>query len=156
MTLADLQNVISKPAWSKDVVVWAGNAGPLASALEGIACLELDLLDLMHENGSSEKRADDLAAGLDEWLRTARQQQLGRVVLVVRNAALLARYRVGLRSFYDWFGGARTMVVLHVERVSPIVIPESTTESIRYDADRIVDYLRPLLAGPDRVFAEVS
>jgi hypothetical protein len=58
-------------------------------------------------------------------------------VLVVKSIGLLARYRIGLREFYDWFAGSHTVVALVLEGLA-----EQTNwpEEVRCDAKRLSDY----------------
>ena len=38
-------------------------------------------------------------------------------MLIVKSIGLLARYRVGLKEFYDWFVGSYTILVLLLDEV---------------------------------------
>ena len=60
-----------------------------------------------------------------------------RTVLVVKSIGLLARYRVGLNDFYDWFIGSHTVVILLLE------VAEDKTEwpdEVRLDANQLFGY----------------
>jgi hypothetical protein len=160
MNLKGFQALLDRPSWSKDVVVWVGSGEVLGSALEKARQVELDLLDLFPEDealpASRDDRADLLRGQLDAKLQQVRPTDAERIVLRVRNAALLARYGVGLRSFYDWFGGARTLAVLEINRTRPVQLPSAVTANITFDTDALVEYFRPLLAKPDNLCVEVE
>jgi hypothetical protein len=111
-----LASIIQKKSWSKDVCVYLGTDGGLAKELGTAPVDTLDLVDLLPP-GEELPTDDDgrlrfLESRLDSLLERRKRSLSGRCVLVIRNAALLARYRTGLRSLYDWFGDDTTMVVL--------------------------------------------
>jgi hypothetical protein len=158
MSLQDFKAILELPSWSKDVVVWAGSRNTLDQMLEGMNKLEIDLLDLFPDNEvlpvGQEDRAELLDRKLDKHLQTLKPKGTARVVLRVRNAALLARYGVGLQRFYDWFAGSRSLTVLEVGQLRPIALPSHCAGIIEFDSNRLVAYFKPLLSRPDRLFVE--
>jgi hypothetical protein len=160
MNLKGFKALLERPSWSKDVVVWVGSGETVGAVLENRSHLDLDLLDLFPEDealpASREDRADLLRRQLDQQLRELRPTGSDRVVLRVRNAPLLARYGVGLQSFYDWFGGSQTLAVLEINRTKPVRLPCNSAEKVNFDPDWLVEYFRPLLAKPDNMCAEVE
>jgi hypothetical protein len=160
MSLQTLQNLVQRPDWSKNVLVWIGDRAALAPALQGTTQVELDLLDLLPDDDSlppaRDERTELLQQRLEERLRQLRPEGSERVALRVRNAALLARYGVGLRSFYNWFGSSRTMTVLEIDRLKLINLPDTVAGAIHFDPDQLVNYFRPLLPRPDHLCTEAS
>jgi hypothetical protein len=160
MSLQTLQNLVQRPDWSKNVLVWIGDRAALASALVGTTQVDLDLLDLLPDDDdlppARDDRTETLRQRLEERLRQLRTDGKDRVALRVRNAALLARYGVGLRSFYDWFGGSQTMTVLEIDRVKPINLPGTVAGAIHLDPDELANYFRRLLHRPDHLCIEAS
>jgi hypothetical protein len=159
MNSKGFQSLLERPTWSKDVVVWVGSRDALSSALENKSHLEIDLLDLFPEDEalptSREVRAELLREKLDRKLQEIKLSASERLVLRVANAALLARYGVGLQSFYDWFGGSQTLAVLEINRIKTMQLPADTADAVSFDPDWLVEYFRPLLAKPDNLCAEV-
>ena len=160
MNAKGFQALLERPAWSKDVVVWVGSRDALSGALEKKSHLEIDLLDLFPEDESlptsREERAELLREKLDTKLQELKPSGSERVILRVANAPLLARYGVGVQSFYDWFGGSQTLAILEVNRMKSLELPADTAEGVSFDADWLVEYFRPLLAKPDNLCAEVQ
>jgi hypothetical protein len=160
MNLAALQNLVQRPDWGKNVVVWIGDHAALDPVLQGTAQVHVDLLDLLPKDdalpSARDDRADLLQQALKQRLRELRPAGNDRVVLRVRNGALLARYGVGLRPFYDWFAGSQTMTVLEIDRIKPTGLPDTVAETLRVDADRLANYFRDLLHRPDNLCTEAS
>jgi hypothetical protein len=160
MNLIEFRSLLDRPSWSKDVAVWIGNGAALSELLQNMNKQDLDLLELFPDDEAlpvtRDDRAELLGHRLDQTLQAIRPAGPERMVLRVRNVALLARYGVGLQSFFDWFGGSKTFVVLEINRVKAVALPESIMGSIGFDADWLVEYFRPLLAKPDNVCVEVE
>src|SRR3954468_8656812 len=119
MNREQLKDLVRQPLWSKQVVVWMGERGPLEQLLAGTQQRDLDLLDLIPDDDSwpsaKDEQGDWLRDRLDRERRALKNGIAGRTVLRVRNAALLARLGTGLRPFYDWFAGSDTMTILEVD-----------------------------------------
>jgi hypothetical protein len=160
MSLRTVQNLVQRPDWGKNVVVWIGDRAALDPVLQGTAQVQLDLLDLLPQDdglpAARDDRANLLQQGLKQRLRELRPVGNDRVVLRVRNTALLARYGVGLRPFYDWFAGSHTMTVLEIDRVKAVGLPDTVAEALRFDADGLANYFRNLLHRPDNLCTEAS
>lgn len=157
MTL-DLPALIRRPTWSKDVCVWIGTEATLGKALEGEKHELLDLLDLLRpdEDMPTDEagRAGVMESRLDSHLQTLKESLAGRLVLVVDNAALLARYRVGLKPFYDWFGSDRRMTILTLASETQFRIPLHLQRDVKCDCTATVEYLTSCLVNPRLVFRE--
>jgi hypothetical protein len=141
-TAADLTKLVQQKTWDKEVVLWVGAEGGLRAALGGAPTLDLDLLDLFDPDNLP-MDDDETRTVLQRQLRK-RLQNLGtgpgnRAVLVVRSVGLLARYRAGVRDFYEWFCNDFGMVVLALGGVpgEPVGSPEVVCVP-----DRLVDYFR--------------
>jgi hypothetical protein len=160
MNLAALQNLMQRPDWGKNVIVWIGDRAALDLVLQGVAQVQLDLLNLLPEDealpAAQDDRAEWLQQELKKYLREHRPDGSDRIVLRVRNAALLTRYRVGLRPFYDWFAGSQTMTVLEIDRIKPVGLPDTVADTLRFDADGLANYFRDLLHRPENLCTEAS
>ena len=131
---------LGQRTWDKELVLWVGSEAKLLPVLTGVHVDRLDLLDLF--DGPPEQVDDDeirqhLSRSLRKWLRSLPRISGKRTVLVVRSAALLARYHVGVREFYDWFCDDFSMVILLVEGVCA---GAEWPEEVQCDSKRILDY----------------
>jgi hypothetical protein len=158
MTPQQFQERLRQPAWSKDVIVWLGSRETLDGLLHGLPQVTLDLLDLLPDDdalpAADAERKELLEARVDARVRDLRPADDQRAVLRVRSAPLLARYRAGLRPFFDWFAGARTMTVLEIDRPRPVALPDTVAGSLRLDTDEMVGYLRSHLRSADNLCSE--
>ncbi len=139
MTPDQLRDLVNQRLWSKQVVVWIGERSRLDQLLQGKSQQLLDVLELIPEDdqwpSDPDERAECLRSRLDEAVQGLRPAGPERVILRVRNAALLATLGTGLRPFFDWFAGSSTMTVLEVEPIKPIGIPDTMTGVVRVDFD---------------------
>lgn len=127
----ELRRLVTKGAWQKDVVLWVGPDHALQSTLAGIRAEWCDLLDLL-DSAPMPDDEDEARAEVIRRLRTRlRERPPGpgnRMVLVVKSAPLLLRYRGAVREFYDWFCGTFGLVVLALDGIPSVVgWPESIT-----------------------------
>src|SRR5438876_25454 len=110
--IADFRALLKQRTWDKDVLLWLGSEKSLLSALGSVNHLVLDLLDLFDLDRlpvNDEETRRDLSERLRLKLKSIPKGPDNRIVLVVKSVGLLARYRVGLKEFYDWFVGSRTV-----------------------------------------------
>ena len=138
--ITDLQRLLKQRTWDKDVLLWLGPERSLLDAIGSVNCVTLDLLDLFHLDNLPVDDEDThryLTERLRQRLRSIVTGPENRTVLVVKSIGLLARYRVGLKDFYDWFVCSYTVVALILED-----FPQHTKwpEDIRYDAKRLFEY----------------
>jgi hypothetical protein len=158
MTPAELGDLVDQSLWSKQVVVWMGTRQGLDQLLHGHPQRTIDILELIPEDESwptdREERADWLRLRLDEAVKALRPHGDGRVILRVRNAAILARLGTGLGPFFDWFAGSTTMSILEVDPVKPVRLPDSVAGTIRVDFDWLADRLRACLSRPEYLCVE--
>jgi len=160
MNVRAFRDLLDAPYWSKEVVVWVGGMEGLAELLSASRRIDLDLVALVPDDeklpSSRDDRADLMRRQLDEFLRANQPDGKQRVVLVVRNAGLLAKYGVGLQSFYDWFGGTQTMSVLAIDQLKAIELPSTCTGAVKFDPKWLVDYFRSALAKSDKICVEAD
>jgi hypothetical protein len=113
-----LVQLIRQRTWDKELILWFGPEAKLLPFLTYVRVVKLDLLDLF-DASSIPIEDDDLRQHLSHALRLrlkAIQHPAGeRTALIVRSAGLLARYRVGVQDFYDWFCDDFAMAVLLIE-----------------------------------------
>jgi len=77
MNLQELRDLLRRPAWSKDVVVWTGSRDTLDHELHGLRQQVLDLLSLLPDAESLPAAADDRAELLDAELQKRKQESKG-------------------------------------------------------------------------------
>lgn len=120
----DLRKLLAQKTWDKDVALWVGPLQPvrdvIADAGQPLTLSELDLLDLLPEQSLPDSE-EDIASALKTALRADLQKRRSaapeRRVLIVKSAALLTRYSVGLKEFFDWFVGDHALVVLALDGI---------------------------------------
>jgi hypothetical protein len=153
------RELVRRPTWSKEVVVWVGPTDKLDGLLEGMSQVKLDLLDLFPDDEtlpvSKEERAQQVQQRLVEFLKK-NKPTTGRSLLRVENAALFASCGLGLQAFYDWFGGSRTFTVLEIDRLRSVSIPSHLEGILRIDPAWLPEYFKTLLTTPDRICMETS
>ena len=101
--------------WDKDLILWLGSEQKLLEVLRPGSYEVLDLLDLFDEGSlpmDDESTRSFLVQELRKKLQSVHHGSGRRCILVVRSIALLARYGVGIREFYNWFCNDFRMAVL--------------------------------------------
>lgn len=153
-----LAGVAQKQFWSKDVCIYIGTDRGLAKELGSASVETLDLVDLLPSAedlpADDEGRSQFLQSRLDSFLEERSKALRGRCIVVIKNAALLARYRTGLRPVYDWFGGDRTMVVLLLSPTLAFRLPLHLGRDVKCDCNASAEYLATCLANPKLLFRE--
>jgi hypothetical protein len=112
---AQLQALLASRSWDKEVVLWAGGEKALQDAMGAAKSVVLDLLDMFDSEqlpADDEETRDQLRDKLQTRLKAIERGPNNRVILVVKSIGLLARYRIGLKAFYDWFIGDFALVIL--------------------------------------------
>ena len=161
MNADDLKELASRPAWSKEVIVWVGREQGLDTTIAGQPQTTFDVLELLDEDeplpSEAEERRALLEKRLEKRLLELRPAGPGRLILRVRNAALLARYGISLQDFFDYFGSSQTMVILCVDGATPSAKWQTHLEQqVDYNPDGIVRYLASCLPDSSRVFRELA
>ena len=141
-TAEELTALVRQRNWDKDLVLWIGPEAGLHTAIGKVPYGTLDLLDLLDENNlptDDEAARLDLARAIRSRLQAMSPSASNRIVLVVKSIGVLARYRVGVKEFYEWFCGDRAMVILTLDgRLEKTGWPDD----IVCDADRLLAYFR--------------
>ena len=137
---ADLKALVKQRTWDKEVLIWLGTEKSLIAALSSAKHVVLDLLDLFKPDKlppEEEATKDAIHDQLRARLRAIPKGPDNRTVLVVKSIGLLARYKVGLKDFYDWFVGSHTVVALLLEGTG-----EKTDwpDEVKCDTKRLLDY----------------
>jgi hypothetical protein len=136
---AELSQLVCQRTWDKELNLWVGPEIQLREKLAGVRVETLDLLDLIERDAAS---VDDdvrlhLTHAIRQHLKSFARERGERVVLIVRSAALLASYGVGVREFYEWFCDDFSMVFLLVEgRCSYVEWPEE----VECHPNQLIDY----------------
>lgn len=137
-----LAEVIRQRTWDKELVLWVGSESKLPPLLASLHVETLDLLDLFEPDGLSVDDGDIrryLSKALRQRLRSISRVTGKRTALIVRSAGLLARYRVGVQDFYDWFCDDFAMAILHIEGGCG---KSEWPDEVECAPDRLVDYFR--------------
>lgn len=137
---ADLKSLVKQRTWDKEVLIWLGTEKSLLGALGSAKHVVLDLLDLFQPDSlpsDDDATKDAIHDQLRQRLKAIPKGPDHRTVLVVKSIGLLARYKVGLRDFYDWFVGSHTIVALLLEGTG-----ERTfwPDDVKCDSKRLLDY----------------
>ncbi len=137
---ADLKALVKQRTWDKEVLMWLGSEKSLIGALGSAKHVVLDLLDLFQPDNlppDDDATKDAIHDQLRHRLRAMPKGPDNRTILVVKSIGLLARYKVGLKDFYDWFVGSHTLVALLLEGST-----EKTDwpDEVRCDTKRLLDY----------------
>jgi hypothetical protein len=138
--ITDLRTLLKQRTWDKDVLLWLGSEKSLLDALGPTNHVILDLLDLFVLDNlpvDDDETRHYLSERIRGRLKSIAKGPENRTVLVVKSIGLLARYKVGLKEFYDWFIGSYTVVALVLE--DP---PRQTNwpEEVRFDGKRLFEY----------------
>jgi len=137
---ADLKALVKQRTWDKEVLVWLGTEKSLIGALGSAKHVVLDLLDLFQPDSlppDDDTTKDAIHGQLCQRLRAIPKGPDNRTVLVVKSIGLLARYKVGLKGFYDWFVGSHTVVALLLEGT---VEKTDWPDEVKCDTKRLLDY----------------
>ncbi len=141
-TAEELTALVRQRNWDKDLVLWIGPEAGLLAALGTAPHVVLDLLDLFDESSIPADGEDvrlHLVGAIRAKLQALSPSASNRIVLVVKSIGLLARYSVGLRSFYEWFCSDHAMVILILDgRLGRSTWPDE----IVCDADRLLSYFK--------------
>lgn len=136
----EIRSLLEHRTWDKEVLLWLGPDKSLFEALASTKHVTLDLLDLFDVDKlpiDDDETKDELRDRLRQRLRAIPKGPDNRTVLVVKSIGLLARYKVGLKEFYDWFVGSYTLVVLLLEGAAD---PTKWPDEVRCEAKRLLDY----------------
>jgi hypothetical protein len=138
--VTELKNLLRQKTWDKDVVLWLGSDAALKDALSLCNAQELDILDLFDPDNLPANEEDAharLTNSLRQHLQGLQPTARSKIVLVVRSGGLLARYNLGLKSFYDWFCGDFGMVIIALARAAEKM---TWPAAVVFDDDRLYDY----------------
>jgi len=136
---AGLSQLVRQRTWDKEVNLWVGPERNLLEQLEGLRIEFLDLLDLIA--GDLPTDNDDvrllITRAIRQHVKAISRDRGQHIVLIVLSAALLARYGVGVREFYEWFCDDFSMVFLVVEgRCDDVEWPDEVECNPNY----LIDY----------------
>ena len=138
--IKEFRDLLKQRTWDKEVLLWLGPDKHLFDALASAKYVTLDLLDLFDINklpiDEDETRAE-LRMQLRRTLKAIPKGPDNRTVLVVKSVGLLARYKVGVKEFYDWFIGSHTLVVFVLESLEK---HSKWPEDVRCEAKCLPDY----------------
>lgn len=136
----ELAELIRQRTWDKELLLWFGPETKLLPFLASIHVEVLDLLDLFEPASipvDDDEVRQHLSQSLRRRLRSIPRVAAKRTALIVRSAGLLARYRVGVQDFYDWFCDDFAMAILLVEGSSG---ESEWPDEVECAPDRLVEY----------------
>ena len=161
MTFQDFKKFVdefkTRPIPGKHVYVWNGDANSLLEILGEEIREELDLSSDI-EIGTSADEANGVVLGRNierklesklSELYAEVQERHRQQVLVVTSSSILARYKIGLTVFFNYYLGDHTMVVFVVPKakaVGDLNLPGY----VRYNPNETLKYLSAL-AQPENV-----
>ena len=120
--------------------MWIGTEKALQQAIGSTKTIALDLLDLFEIDNlpaDDESTTELMRSRLQDRLRSIARGPGNRIVLVVKSIGLLARYKVGLKPFYDWFIGDFALAVLLLESGTEKM---EWPEEVRCDVNRLLSF----------------
>lgn len=141
----ELSKIVQQRTWDKELLLWLGSESSLQSALASVHVEVVDLLDLF-DYGSIPIDDDEirrhLSRTLQHRLKTIQRTPGERTALIIRSAGILARYRVGVQDFYNWFCNDFSMVILLVEGRC---IDKTWPDYIECNTDRLIEYFNGMV-----------
>ena len=138
--IEELAELARQRTWDKELLLWSGPEAKLLPALTGLQVETLDLLDLFDPAQlpiDDDEIRQHLSRTLRRRLQSVDRAPGKRTVLIVRSAGLLARYRTGVRDFYEWFCDDFSMAILLVERAA---VDEDWPDEVDGKSDRLIEY----------------
>lgn len=138
-----------RPVPGKHVYVWNGDEDVLLEIVGKELACEFDLAaDIQvdesydqNETGFSRRIERSLEKKLFELYSEVNDREKQQI-LVVSSSSILARYKMGLTVFYDYYLGDRTMVVFVVPKPEVLAI---FPDYVRYAPDETLKYLGNLV-----------
>ena len=135
----ELSQLLRPRTWDKELNLWVGPERQLRPLLDGLKVETLDLLDVIDDDWPVED--DDIrrpfAQAIRQRLKAIPRERGQRLVLIVLSAGLLARYKVGVGEFYEWFCNDFSMVILVIEAGGS---DTPWPEEVECHPSRLVDY----------------
>jgi hypothetical protein len=139
-TRDELANLLRQRTWDRELILWFGAESKLVPFLTSLQVEVLDLLDTFDPVAlpvDEDEVRGHLSQSLGECLQSIPRKASKRTALIVRSAGLLARYRVGVQHFYNWFCDDFSIVILLVEgRCNERDWPDE----VECASDRLVEY----------------
>src|ERR1700730_6901310 len=136
----ELTNLLRQRTWDRELILWFGAESKLVPFLTNVRVENLDLLNTFDPTAlpvDDDEVRRHLSQSLRKCLQSIPREANKRIALIVRSAGLLARYRVGVQDFYNWFCDDFSMVILVVEgRCSESEWPDE----VECASDRLVEY----------------
>jgi hypothetical protein len=138
----ELTELVRQRTWDKELILWLGPESTLQPLLASVHVETLDLLDLVEPASMSvddDEVRRQLSQSLRQRLKSIPREASRRTALIVKSSGLLARYRVGVRDFYDWFCDDFAMAIILIEgRCSESEWPDEVICA----SDKLVEYFR--------------
>ena len=138
--IEELAQLVRQRTWDKELLLWSGPEAKLLPVLTGLQVESLELLDLFDPTNlpiDDDEIRQCLSRSLRQRLQSVDRAPGKQTALIVRSAGLLARYRVGVRDFYEWFCDDFSLVILLVEQPA---IEEDWPEEVDCNPDRLIGY----------------
>lgn len=114
----ELTNLLRQRTWDRELILWFGAESKLLPFLTNVQVEILDLLDMFDPDvlpADEDEVRRHLSQSLRKCLQSIPRKANKRTALIVRSAGLLARYRVGVQDFYNWFCDDFSLAILLIE-----------------------------------------
>jgi hypothetical protein len=148
MNAVDFKELIGRftkyPIPGRKLFVWVGNRETLVKTLPVEITKEIDLIKLIRPIASdTELNAErTIKSVLFQLVKSISLSNKTREILVIENAYLIARYRISLTPFYDYYLGDRTMAIFQIPKVSSL---NELPNYIEYNPSLVLEYFKKIL-----------
>jgi hypothetical protein len=161
MIFGDFKKIVdefrARPMPGKHVYVWNGDKDSLLRIIGENRTEEIDLCkDIEIGAATNEVNESAIRRQIEKTLESKLfelysgvQKRGKQQILIVLSSSILARYRIGLTVFYNYYLGDHTMVVFVVP-VPKVLNDLNLPEYIRYYPDETLKYLGAL-AQPENI-----
>ncbi|MBA7499272.1 hypothetical protein ES704_02012 [subsurface metagenome] len=114
------QKLKKRPLPGRKLYIWIGRIEKLRAAIPKDILQEIDILNLdLQPNTSDDSRVGkEIKKKLNSELNALATNLKKQQILTVLNSSLLARYKVSLTPFYEYYLKDRTLVILHLPLTS--------------------------------------
>lgn len=127
----------------RKLFIWVGKKETLICFLPPEIIKEIDLFKLISSEGASEYGAEKtIRSVLLQVAKNVSPLAKSKQILVLTNAYILARYKIPLTPFYDYYLGDQTIVVLQIPKFSFL---NELPSYINYDSSLVINYFKKIL-----------
>jgi hypothetical protein len=136
----------------KQAFVWHGDKDSLLSAISKI--IPTVVINLLSDLNLRSTTTNSDEKTFSVYIQEALEKKLiglyqevaslqSNQILIILNSQILARYKIGLVTFYDYYLGDRTKIVFVVPK-SQNILALNLPEYVQYEPNKTIDYLAKL------------